>query len=191
MADKKAALSERNSGNFFEWLNSSDCYGSYESVGSWSSRLVHLLHEIKCIWLYVVQREGNQLPCYFLLKYQHHCSLVITKWKSIYLFSCSFITCLLPITWSVFAYWCRKLNLSLKFLYSAFGNTCLMHLHVENLYNSMESVVSSAISEWETILCTSDSLSQVCAQVVPEPLLRWLILRTIFCALFFISFGLL
>ncbi|KAM0949015.1 putative protein SCAI [Dioscorea sansibarensis] len=45
----------------------------------------------------------------------------------------------------------------------------------------MESVVSSAISEWETILCTSDSLNQVWAQVVPEPLLRWLILRYLFC----------
>ncbi|KAI3794499.1 hypothetical protein L1987_37131 [Smallanthus sonchifolius] len=44
-----------------------------------------------------------------------------------------------------------------------------------------ESIVSTAFSEWEVILCTSTTLDLVWAQVLSEPLLRRLILRFIFC----------
>ncbi|XP_020704774.1 protein SCAI homolog isoform X1 [Dendrobium catenatum] len=47
--------------------------------------------------------------------------------------------------------------------------------------SSAESILSSAIAEWEVILCTSESLDQVWAQVLPDPFLRRLILRFIFC----------
>ncbi|KAM0038845.1 putative protein SCAI [Helianthus debilis subsp. tardiflorus] len=44
-----------------------------------------------------------------------------------------------------------------------------------------QSIVSTAFSEWEVILCTSTALDLVWAQVLSEPLLRRLILRFIFC----------
>lgn len=47
--------------------------------------------------------------------------------------------------------------------------------------SSAESIISSAIAEWEVMLCTSESLDQVWAQVLPDPFLRRLILRFIFC----------
>lgn len=40
-----------------------------------------------------------------------------------------------------------------------------------------ESIVSTAFSEWEVILCTSTTLDLAWAQVLSEPLLRRLILR--------------
>ncbi|KAK8942191.1 hypothetical protein KSP40_PGU017823 [Platanthera guangdongensis] len=50
-----------------------------------------------------------------------------------------------------------------------------------DVYSSAESILSSAIAEWEVILCTSEGLDQVWAQVLPDPFLRRLILRFIFC----------
>lgn len=50
-----------------------------------------------------------------------------------------------------------------------------------DVYSSAESMLSSAIAEWEVILCTSEGLDQVWAQVLPDPFLRRLILRFIFC----------
>ncbi|XP_076887430.1 uncharacterized protein LOC143537571 [Bidens hawaiensis] len=44
-----------------------------------------------------------------------------------------------------------------------------------------ESIISTAFSEWEVILCTSTTLDLVWAQVLSEPLLRRLVLRFIFC----------
>lgn len=50
-----------------------------------------------------------------------------------------------------------------------------------DVYSSAESMLSSAIAEWEVILCNSENLHQVWAQVLPDPFLRRLILRFIFC----------
>lgn len=44
-----------------------------------------------------------------------------------------------------------------------------------------DSIISTAFSKWEVILCTSTSLDLVWAQVLSDPLLRRLILRFIFC----------
>lgn len=49
------------------------------------------------------------------------------------------------------------------------------------VYNSAETIVSSALAEWEVLLCTCDGLDIVWAQVLPDPFLRRLILRFIFC----------
>ncbi|XP_073149681.1 uncharacterized protein [Henckelia pumila] len=48
-------------------------------------------------------------------------------------------------------------------------------------YNSAESILMSAFSEWEEILCTSTSLDLVWAQLLADPFLRRLIIRFIFC----------
>ncbi|XP_022942249.1 protein SCAI-like [Cucurbita moschata] len=50
-----------------------------------------------------------------------------------------------------------------------------------DVYNDAETIVSSALSEWETVLCTSTSLNIVWAQVLSDNFLRRLILRFIFC----------
>ncbi|KAJ0984584.1 hypothetical protein J5N97_002940 [Dioscorea zingiberensis] len=50
-----------------------------------------------------------------------------------------------------------------------------------DVYKNADSIISSALSEWEVTLCTSVSLDQVWAQVLPDPLLRRLIVRFIFC----------
>ncbi|PKA53160.1 hypothetical protein AXF42_Ash009890 [Apostasia shenzhenica] len=50
-----------------------------------------------------------------------------------------------------------------------------------DVYSSAESIFSSAFAEWEVILCTSERLDHVWAQVLPDPFLRRLILRFIFC----------
>ncbi|XP_073105685.1 uncharacterized protein [Elaeis guineensis] len=50
-----------------------------------------------------------------------------------------------------------------------------------DVYNNAESILSSALDEWEVILCTCNCLDQVWAQVLPDPFLRRLILRFIFC----------
>lgn len=47
--------------------------------------------------------------------------------------------------------------------------------------NNGETLLSSAFAEWEVILCTSNSLDLVWAQVIPDQFLRRLILRFIFC----------
>ncbi|XP_072979939.1 uncharacterized protein [Typha angustifolia] len=54
--------------------------------------------------------------------------------------------------------------------------------------NDAESIISSALAEWEVILCTSDELDLVWAQVLPDPLLRRIILRFIFCRTVFSLF---
>ncbi|KAG6515072.1 hypothetical protein ZIOFF_025452 [Zingiber officinale] len=46
-----------------------------------------------------------------------------------------------------------------------------------DLYNDAESLLSSGLAEWEVTLCTSNSLSQVWAQVLTDPFLRRLIVR--------------
>ncbi|KZV30101.1 hypothetical protein F511_19644 [Dorcoceras hygrometricum] len=50
-----------------------------------------------------------------------------------------------------------------------------------DVYNSAESILISAFSEWEGILCTSTSLDLVWAQLLTDPFLRRLIIRFIFC----------
>lgn len=50
-----------------------------------------------------------------------------------------------------------------------------------DVYNSAESILISAFSEWEEILCTSTSLNLVWAQLLTDPFLRRLIIRFIFC----------
>ncbi|XP_008805899.2 protein SCAI homolog [Phoenix dactylifera] len=50
-----------------------------------------------------------------------------------------------------------------------------------DVYRNAEGILSSALAEWEVILCTCNSLNQVWAQVLPDPFLRRLILRFIFC----------
>ncbi|XP_020083165.1 protein SCAI isoform X1 [Ananas comosus] len=50
-----------------------------------------------------------------------------------------------------------------------------------NVYSSAETILSSALAEWEVVLCTSDDLNLVWGQVLPDPFLRRLILRFIFC----------
>ncbi|KAA3473855.1 protein SCAI-like isoform X2 [Gossypium australe] len=47
--------------------------------------------------------------------------------------------------------------------------------------NSAESILSTAFSKWEVILCKSPSLDLVWAQVLSDPFLRRLIVRFIFC----------
>ncbi|KAL3818932.1 hypothetical protein ACJIZ3_004837 [Penstemon smallii] len=49
------------------------------------------------------------------------------------------------------------------------------------MYNNTASILSTAFSEWEKILCTSTSLDLVWAQLLSDPFLRRLILRFIFC----------
>lgn len=48
-------------------------------------------------------------------------------------------------------------------------------------YNNAETILSSTLAEWEVTLCTSNSLDPVWAQVLPDPFLRRLIVRFIFC----------
>ncbi|KAK8709977.1 hypothetical protein V6N13_145322 [Hibiscus sabdariffa] len=49
------------------------------------------------------------------------------------------------------------------------------------LLNVAESILSTAFSKWEVILCKSPSLDLVWAQVLSDPFLRRLIVRFIFC----------
>uniref|UniRef100_A0A1J3FQ06 Protein SCAI n=1 Tax=Noccaea caerulescens TaxID=107243 RepID=A0A1J3FQ06_NOCCA len=49
------------------------------------------------------------------------------------------------------------------------------------VYDEAESILSASFSEWETILLTSRVLNLVWAQIMPDPFLRRLILRFIFC----------
>ncbi|XP_065047890.1 uncharacterized protein LOC135583406 isoform X2 [Musa acuminata AAA Group] len=51
----------------------------------------------------------------------------------------------------------------------------------DDAYSNAESLLSSALAEWEVALCTSYSLDQVWAQVLSDPFLRRLILRFVFC----------
>ncbi|XP_010272983.1 PREDICTED: protein SCAI homolog [Nelumbo nucifera] len=55
-------------------------------------------------------------------------------------------------------------------------------------HNKADSILSSAFSEWEVILCTSTSLDLVWAQVLSDPFLRRLIVRFIFCRAVLYSF---
>ncbi|KAL6552147.1 hypothetical protein OROGR_008301 [Orobanche gracilis] len=48
-------------------------------------------------------------------------------------------------------------------------------------YRTMESILSTALSKWEGILCTSTDLDLVWAQLLSDPFLRRLLLRFIFC----------
>ncbi|GMI99423.1 hypothetical protein like AT4G40050 [Hibiscus trionum] len=47
--------------------------------------------------------------------------------------------------------------------------------------NTAESILSTAFSKWEVILCKSPSLDLVWAQVLSDPFLRRLIVRFVFC----------
>ncbi|KAL1536749.1 protein SCAI-like [Salvia divinorum] len=51
----------------------------------------------------------------------------------------------------------------------------------KNMSDSTESIISTAFSKWEQILCTSTDLELVWAQLLSDPFLRRLILRFIFC----------
>ncbi|XP_019086182.1 PREDICTED: protein SCAI-like [Camelina sativa] len=57
------------------------------------------------------------------------------------------------------------------------------------VYDEAESILSASFSEWETILLTSKVLNLVWAQVLPDPFLRRLILRFIFCRSVLTSFS--
>ncbi|CAD5330453.1 unnamed protein product [Arabidopsis thaliana] len=57
------------------------------------------------------------------------------------------------------------------------------------LCDEAESILSASFSEWETILLTSKVLNLVWAQVLPDPFLRRLILRFIFCRSVLTSFS--
>ncbi|XP_010437139.1 PREDICTED: protein SCAI [Camelina sativa] len=57
------------------------------------------------------------------------------------------------------------------------------------VYDEAESMLSASFSEWETILLTSKVLNLVWAQVLPDPFLRRLILRFIFCRSVLTSFS--
>ncbi|KAF3439248.1 hypothetical protein FNV43_RR17524 [Rhamnella rubrinervis] len=48
-----------------------------------------------------------------------------------------------------------------------------------DVYNDAENILSTAFSEWEVILCTSTTLDLVWAQVLSDPFLRRLILRSV------------
>ncbi|EYU30979.1 hypothetical protein MIMGU_mgv1a004029mg [Erythranthe guttata] len=50
-----------------------------------------------------------------------------------------------------------------------------------DIYKNVESILSTAFSKWEEILCTSTELDLVWAQLLCDPFLRRLILRFIFC----------
>ncbi|KAJ8479968.1 hypothetical protein OPV22_023695 [Ensete ventricosum] len=50
-----------------------------------------------------------------------------------------------------------------------------------DIYVNAESLLSSALAEWEVTICTCNSLDRVWAQVLTDPFLRRLILRFIFC----------
>ncbi|XP_038720621.1 protein SCAI-like [Tripterygium wilfordii] len=50
-----------------------------------------------------------------------------------------------------------------------------------DVYNNAQSILSTAFSAWEVILCTLTNLDLVWAQVLCDPFLRRLILRFIFC----------
>ncbi|KAL7104349.1 hypothetical protein ACP275_08G239000 [Erythranthe tilingii] len=50
-----------------------------------------------------------------------------------------------------------------------------------DIYKNAESILSTAFSKWEEILCTSTELDLVWAQLLCDPFLRRLILRFIFC----------
>ncbi|KAI3852277.1 hypothetical protein MKX03_018922 [Papaver bracteatum] len=51
----------------------------------------------------------------------------------------------------------------------------------KEIYSQADEILSSAFSEWEIKLCKPYSLDLVWAQVLPDPFLRRLILRFIFC----------
>ncbi|KAI3989688.1 hypothetical protein MKX01_009180 [Papaver californicum] len=51
----------------------------------------------------------------------------------------------------------------------------------KEVYSQADEILSSAFSEWEIKLCKPYSLDLVWAQVLPDPFLRRLILRFIFC----------
>ncbi|KAL0350101.1 UNVERIFIED_CONTAM: protein SCAI [Sesamum radiatum] len=50
-----------------------------------------------------------------------------------------------------------------------------------DIYDTTESIIATAFSKWEEILCTSTDLDLVWAQLLCDPFLRRLILRFIFC----------
>ncbi|KAK4417044.1 protein SCAI [Sesamum alatum] len=50
-----------------------------------------------------------------------------------------------------------------------------------DIYDTGESILATAFSKWEEILCTSTDLDLVWAQLLCDPFLRRLILRFIFC----------
>jgi hypothetical protein len=57
------------------------------------------------------------------------------------------------------------------------------------VYDEAESILSASFSEWETILLTSRVLNLAWAQIMPDPFLRRLILRFIFCRSVMTSFN--
>ncbi|XP_020528588.1 protein SCAI isoform X1 [Amborella trichopoda] len=55
------------------------------------------------------------------------------------------------------------------------------NLEMQDVYRKAEGILSSAFSVWEVILSKSDNLEIVWARVLPDPFLRRLIIRFIFC----------
>lgn len=51
----------------------------------------------------------------------------------------------------------------------------------KDVYDEAEKVIKSAFAKWEVMLCSSTRIDLVWAQVLPDPILRRLILRFIFC----------
>ncbi|XP_047325474.1 protein SCAI [Impatiens glandulifera] len=60
-----------------------------------------------------------------------------------------------------------------------------------DLYENAEKILSEAFAQWEIIMCTTNMLDLVWAQMLSDPLLRRLIIRFIFCrsALFYFCSG--
>ncbi|CAO2830594.1 unnamed protein product [Amaranthus hypochondriacus] len=50
-----------------------------------------------------------------------------------------------------------------------------------DIYNEAEDIVVNALAEWEVMLCSSTTIDLVWGQVLPDPFLRRIILRFIFC----------
>lgn len=99
-----------------------------------------------------------------------------TQWKPVYIFPNCSITSLLRTCWPIIRYWCCKLTWHLSFCLDLDLNWYICRLF-QDAYNNADTIISSALAEWEVILCTSNSLDPVWAQVLPDPFLRRLIVR--------------
>lgn len=50
-----------------------------------------------------------------------------------------------------------------------------------DIYDEAENIIANAFAKWEVMLCSSTKIDIVWAQVLPDPFLRRIILRFIFC----------
>ncbi|KAL2907214.1 Protein SCAI [Bienertia sinuspersici] len=50
-----------------------------------------------------------------------------------------------------------------------------------DIYDEAENIIADAFAKWEVLLCSSTKIDLVWAQVLPDPFLRRIILRFIFC----------